>query len=711
MHRARTLSPSKKASKFSPTTDDLLLEASNEEDSNLVSSLIKGFQGISSLNVNAKNSFGSTALHLATFHGKLDNVKELLQVRDVEVNCQDIYLRTPAFFAARNGRKEILQLLLERNADVNIPNKYGETALSKASYYGHEECVRLLLQQKRCQSIPDTIFGNNALHNAAMRGHLSCIQCLVENGKKIGILIDSVNSNGYTGLHLAIIYKQIEAAKLLIRLGANIQTLSKNNQSPLEDATKLGLGELAVLLRKAIIGSQLESLKRKPLSHWSAEDVSQWLTLIDFPQYRDVFLRNHITGTTLTALTVSTLKSELHLASYGHRTSIVASIKKLSIECQQIPSENHWNETFVASNEKISQSPSSSSHSYSVSMISTPILNDCPSPNERIDFKVDCEKEDSFGTIDQCNKAPNSSVSNSFMQSSWNTLDLSVWSIDYSELDVKELIGKGFFGEVRRAKWKGIDVAVKVIYREELDRQKDINRFYRELIIISKLRHPNICNFLGACLHSGNQCIVMEYLPGGNLYTLIHYNYYTLEKSSTLRYEIISDIIKGMTYLHDMKILHRDLTSKNLLLDSNMNCKVGDFGLSRIKEENGEMTAQIGCLWYSAPEVFRGETYSEAADVFSFAMIVYELLSGIDPTRKIPALKFANMVAYENYRPSIPPCTTRWEKLISACWHPEASMRPSFKNLLNEIQQSEPTVFISKSKIFPSETTSDEYVE
>jgi len=177
MHRARTLSPSKKASKFSPTTDDLLLEASNQEDSNLVSSLIKGFQGISSLNVNAKNSFGSTALHLATFHGKLDNVKELLQVRDVEVNCQDIYLRTPAFFAARNGRKEILQLLLERNADVNIPNKYGETALSKASYYGHEECVRLLLQQKRCQSIPDTIFGNNALHNAAMRGHLSCIQC------------------------------------------------------------------------------------------------------------------------------------------------------------------------------------------------------------------------------------------------------------------------------------------------------------------------------------------------------------------------------------------------------------------------------------------------------------------------------------------------------------------------------------------------------
>jgi serine/threonine protein kinase len=287
--------------------------------------------------------------------------------------------------------------------------------------------------------------------------------------------------------------------------------------------------------------------------------------------------------------------------------------------------------------------------------------------------------------------------------------DPTVFHIHYNELQMGDLLGKGFFGEVRKAVWKGTDVAVKVIYRDTFGSHKELNLFYKELNIISKLRHPNALMFLGASMKEGERCIVTEYLIGGSLFQLIHHNWDTLDRAPGLRFRIVSDIVKGMTYLHAVNILHRDLTSKNLLLDANMNCKVADFGLSKITEDSGDMTTSLGCLPYQAPEVFRGERYSQAADVYSFGMVVYEMISGFEPHKDLQPLKYANMVAYENYRPNLPPCSERWERIITSCWQANREARPSFKQLLQDLQVAEPSKFDALvSKV--AETSYDNYI-
>lgn len=85
-------------------------------------------------------------------------------------------------------------------------------------------------------------------------------------------------------------------------------------------------------------------------------------------------------------------------------------------------------------------------------------------------------------------------------------------------------------------------------------------------------------------------------------------------------------------------------------MDTNKRIKLCDFGLSRIREESGEMTSNLGCLSFQAPEVFRGELYSEKADIYSFSIVCFETLTGSDPSKGIQPLKFANLVAYEKYR-------------------------------------------------------------
>jgi serine/threonine protein kinase len=84
--------------------------------------------------------------------------------------------------------------------------------------------------------------------------------------------------------------------------------------------------------------------------------------------------------------------------------------------------------------------------------------------------------------------------------------------------------------------------------------------------------------------------------------------------------------------------------------------------------------------------VFKGEKYSEYADVFSFGMVLYELVSGFEPHKGILPLKFAGLMAYEDYRPNLPPITEKWENLITTCWQKDPCKRSSFKVLLTEIK-------------------------
>ena len=150
-----------------------------------------------------------------------------------------------------------------------------------------------------------------------------------------------------------------------------------------------------------------------------------------------------------------------------------------------------------------------------------------------------------------------------------------------------------------------------------------------ELIANSRLRHPNIAQFLGACTCPPDLCIVLEYLTRGSVFDLLHSRF---QVTWDMVKRIAIDTALAMNYLHLCKppIIHRDLKSANLLLSEDWTVKLSDFGLSRAMENQLHLT-RVGTTGWTAPEVLSNQKYTTKADVFSFGVLLWELV-----TRRVP---------------------------------------------------------------------------
>ena len=163
----------------------------------------------------------------------------------------------------------------------------------------------------------------------------------------------------------------------------------------------------------------------------------------------------------------------------------------------------------------------------------------------------------------------------------------------------------------------GTPVAVKELFANKLSDDL-IVEFTQECNLFKDMRHPNIVLFMGSAFDAPKLYMVMELCEYGsvmNLYTNLERPDETMLEGKVL--DLASDICQGGTYLHrdDPPIIHRDLKSENVLVDSNFVAKITDFGQSRFQNEGRTMTACGSPLW-TAPEVIRGEKYSEKADVY-----------------------------------------------------------------------------------------------
>ncbi|KAL3636225.1 hypothetical protein CASFOL_020772 [Castilleja foliolosa] len=232
------------------------------------------------------------------------------------------------------------------------------------------------------------------------------------------------------------------------------------------------------------------------------------------------------------------------------------------------------------------------------------------------------------------------------------------WEIEPGELDFSNanLVGKGSFGEIVKACWRGTPVAVKRILPSLSDDRLVIQDFRHEVNLLVKLRHPNIVQFLGAVTEKKPLMLVTEYLRGGDLHQHLK------EKGAlnpTTAINFAMDIARGMAYLHSEPnvVIHRDLKPRNVLLvnTSADHLKVGDFGLSKLirvqhSHDVYKMTGETGSYRYMAPEVFKHRKYDKKVDVFSFAMILYEMLEGEPPLSSYEPYEAARYVA-EGHRP------------------------------------------------------------
>ncbi|CAA0825140.1 G-type lectin S-receptor-like serine/threonine-protein kinase [Striga hermonthica] len=202
-----------------------------------------------------------------------------------------------------------------------------------------------------------------------------------------------------------------------------------------------------------------------------------------------------------------------------------------------------------------------------------------------------------------------------------------------SQFDPGNKLGQGGFGPVYRGKLpNGQEIAVKRLARSSHQGQEE---FLNEVQVISKLQHRNLVRLLGCCAYCEENMLVYEYLPNGSLDAYIFGSRKREFLDWQTRANIIEGICRGLLYLHRdsrLRIIHRDLKASNILLDTNLNPKISDFGTARIycgKEDQAAKTKRVvGTYGYMSPEYALHGMFSEKSDVYSFGVLILEILSG-----------------------------------------------------------------------------------
>ncbi|KAL4711526.1 hypothetical protein ACJJTC_000542, partial [Scirpophaga incertulas] len=254
-----------------------------------------------------------------------------------------------------------------------------------------------------------------------------------------------------------------------------------------------------------------------------------------------------------------------------------------------------------------------------------------------------------------------------------------VEEIDYSEIRELSVVGKGAFGVVWKGLWRNTFVAVKHINSEAEKRE-----FAIEVRQLSRVSHPNIVRLYGACTKGAHVCLVMEYAEGGSLYNVLHHRpkpKYTAAHAMSWA----KQCAEGVAYLHAMKpkpLIHRDLKPPNLLLVAGgQRLKICDFGTAADKATY--MTNNKGSAAWMAPEVFEGSTYTEKCDVFSWGIILWEVLSRRKPFEEGGSAYRIMWAVHTGRRPDlIEGCPEPIEQLMTQCWHKMPSMRPSMAEVV-----------------------------
>ncbi|XP_007183351.2 mitogen-activated protein kinase kinase kinase 20 isoform X2 [Balaenoptera acutorostrata] len=260
-----------------------------------------------------------------------------------------------------------------------------------------------------------------------------------------------------------------------------------------------------------------------------------------------------------------------------------------------------------------------------------------------------------------------------------SSLGTSFVQIKFDDLQFFENCGGGSFGSVYRAKWISQDKEVAV---------KKLLKIEKEAEILSVLSHRNIIQFYGVILEPPNYGIVTEYASLGSLYDYINSN-----RSEEMDMDHImtwaTDVAKGMHYLHmeaPVKVIHRDLKSRNVVIAADGVLKICDFGASRFHNHTTHMSL-VGTFPWMAPEVIQSLPVSETCDTYSYGVVLWEMLTREVPFKGLEGLQVAWLVVEKNERLTIPSsCPKSFAELLHQCWEADAKKRPSFKQIISILE-------------------------
>ncbi|RQO97973.1 hypothetical protein POPTR_011G146500v4 [Populus trichocarpa] len=280
-----------------------------------------------------------------------------------------------------------------------------------------------------------------------------------------------------------------------------------------------------------------------------------------------------------------------------------------------------------------------------------------------------------------------------------------------NNFDERHKLGQGGFGVVYKGLLtkENIQIAVKKFSRDNIKGQDD---FLSELTIINRLRHKHLVRLLGWCHKSGMLLLVYDYMPNGSLDNhLFHELEGNVILEWNLRYKIISGVASALHYLHneyDQTVVHRDLKASNIMLDSEFNARLGDFGLARALENEKTSYAELegvpGTMGYIAPECFHTGKATRESDVYGFGAVVLEVVCGQRPWTKIGGFQFLVDWVWSLHREErileavderlnsdyVAEEAKRLLLLGLACSHPIASERPKTQAIFQIISGSVP---------------------
>ncbi|EGC35032.1 hypothetical protein DICPUDRAFT_152685 [Dictyostelium purpureum] len=261
-----------------------------------------------------------------------------------------------------------------------------------------------------------------------------------------------------------------------------------------------------------------------------------------------------------------------------------------------------------------------------------------------------------------------------------------IWDIPFENLEFHERIGKGSFGSVFKGSYLGLDVAIKKI--EKADDPEYLKYIDREVSMLQSLRHPFIVNFSGICVHSTGLYIVTEFVSGGDVRQLLKQ---TPPIGWEKRVSIAVDLAKAMVFLHAKKIIHRDLKSKNILLDEFQRIRLCDFGFARMSEQTKKSRhmTMCGTEGWVAPEILLGMSYDTSCDVFSYGVVLAELITGrkpgVDLWVRSPETCF-DINPEELKTKAIAGCPQELISICIECCLYEPLTRPKFEEVVNQLK-------------------------
>ncbi|XP_077221882.1 RAF-like serine/threonine-protein kinase 24 isoform X2 [Tasmannia lanceolata] len=278
-------------------------------------------------------------------------------------------------------------------------------------------------------------------------------------------------------------------------------------------------------------------------------------------------------------------------------------------------------------------------------------------------------------------------------------LDRGLQTIKNEDLEEIKVLGSGTYGAVYHGKWKGSDVAIKRIKSScfsgrPSERERLIADFWKEALLLSSLHHPNVVSFYGIVRDGpdGTLATVTEFMINGSLKQFLQKKDRTIDRRKRLI--IAMDAAFGMEYLHGKNIVHFDLKCENLLV--NMRdphrpvCKIGDLGLSKVKQQTLVSGGVRGTLPWMAPELLSGKSnmVTEKIDVYSFGVAMWELLTGEEPYADMHCASIIGGIVNNTLRPQVPTwCDPEWRSLMESCWASDPGERPSFSEISQKLRK------------------------